>query len=49
LSDAALLQVLRYHISVPVPFLIITNGHYTFGWQKTGIDLKLIEQMPPWR
>jgi hypothetical protein len=49
LSDAALQQVLRYNISVPVPFLVITNGHYTFGWQKTGIDLKLIEQMPPWR
>jgi len=49
LSDAALQQVLRYNVSIPVPFLIITNGHYTFGWQKTGIDLNLIEQMPPWR
>jgi len=27
LNDAALQQVLRYNISVPVPFLIITNGH----------------------
>jgi len=49
LSDAALHQVLRYNVSMPVPFLVITNGHYTVGWQKTGIDLKLIEQMPPWR
>src|SRR5215217_3973839 len=26
LNDAALEQVLRYHISVPVSFLVITNG-----------------------
>ena len=38
LNDAALEQVLRYNISVPVPFLIITNGHYTFGWEKSSRD-----------
>jgi len=48
LNDAALHQVLRYNISVPVSFLIITNGHTTYGWEKIGIDLKLIQQMPLW-
>ncbi len=49
LNDSVLQQVLRYNISVPVSFLIITNGHYTYGWEKTGLDLKLILQMPLWK
>lgn len=49
LRDSVLEQLLRYNISVPVSFLIITNGHYTYGWEKIGIDLKLIEQMPLWK
>jgi hypothetical protein len=49
LGDNTLRQVLRYNISVPVSFLIITNGHYTYGWEKIGSDLKLIPQMPLWK
>ena len=48
LDNATLQQVLRYNISVPVSFLFITNGNYTYGWEKIGIDLKLIKQMPLW-
>src|SRR5215470_11072759 len=36
LNDATLHQVLRYNITVPVPYLVITNGHYTFAWEKKG-------------
>ena len=49
LNEAALHQVLRYHISVPVSFLIITNGHTTYGWKKIEPNLKVIQQMPLWR
>ena len=49
LNDAALQQVLRYNISVPVQFLIITNGHYTFGWERAGGELNIIQQMPLWK
>jgi hypothetical protein len=49
LDETVLQQVLRYNISVPVSFLLITNGHYTLGWEKIGIDLKLIEQIPGWK
>ena len=49
LNDAVLQQVLRYNISVPVSFLIITNGHYTFGWERSGGELNLILQMPLWK
>jgi hypothetical protein len=49
LDESVLQQVLRYNVSVPVSFLLITNGHYTLGWEKVGIDLKLIEQIPAWK
>jgi hypothetical protein len=49
LNDAAFQQVLRYNISVPVSFLVITNGHYTYGWERSGLQLNLIQQMPLWK
>jgi len=49
LEEPALLQVLRYNISVPVSFLIITNGHYTYGWEKENNQLKIIDKIPGWQ
>jgi hypothetical protein len=49
LEDPVLQQVLRYNISVPVSFLIITNGHYTQGWERANAGLKELEAMPLWR
>jgi hypothetical protein len=46
LNDAVLQQALRYNISVPVEFIVITNGSFTYGWQRTGGDLKLITGIP---
>ena len=48
LNDAVLQQILRYNISVPVSLIIITNGKLTYGWQKIGINLELIDQIPDW-
>ena len=47
LDDAVLQQVLRYNISIPVPYLIITNGAATFGWQKEQGGLKNLDALPP--
>ena len=49
LNDAALEQILRYHMSVPVSFLIITNGHSTYGWEKIDGELKLLKDLPQWK
>jgi hypothetical protein len=49
LNDAVLQQILRYNISVPVSLIIITNGKLTYGWQKTGINLQLITEIPDWK
>ena len=48
LNDAVLEQLLRYHLSIPVPFLVITNGKTTYGWQKINNDLKLLHRLPEW-
>ena len=45
--DAAVLeQVLRYNISIPVEYLIITNGVQTYAWQRKEQDLCLIDDIP---
>ncbi|HYM93247.1 MAG TPA: type I restriction enzyme HsdR N-terminal domain-containing protein [Chitinophagaceae bacterium] len=49
LVDAVLHQALRYNISVPVPFIIITNGNQTFGWEKKENDLRVISYLPDWK
>jgi hypothetical protein len=48
LNDAAIEQVLLYHISVPVTYLVITNGTKTFGWRKQNNELLLLNQLPEW-
>jgi hypothetical protein len=49
LNENVLHQVLRYNISMPATFLVITNGHFTYAWEKVGGELKKMEQMPVWR
>lgn len=49
LDETVLQQVLRYNISIPVEYIIITNGEYTLGWRKQDDTLQLIEDVPLWR
>lgn len=48
LTEETLQQVLRYNISIPVPFIIITNGSYTIGWKKESSGLEEIFELPSW-
>jgi hypothetical protein len=41
-------QVLRYGISVPADFLVITNGNTTYGWAKAANKLVSAEALPEW-
>ena len=49
LSDQVLQQLLRYHISIPVPLLVITNGIHTMAWKKEEGRLVVLEQLPLWK
>jgi hypothetical protein len=46
LTEDTLQQVLRYNIAVPVQFLVITNGSYCAGYEKTGISLSVLSELP---
>jgi hypothetical protein len=48
LSENVLQQVLRYNISVPVKYMVITNGNATTGWEKEDGNLKLLDELPSW-
>ena len=46
LSESVLQQLLRYNISVPVEYMIITNGSSTIGWKKQNGELKMLKELP---
>lgn len=46
LSDATIAQLLRYHSAIPVPFLYITNGTYTYGWKKVNGEFISTDSIP---
>lgn len=49
LDEKVLYQVLRYNISMPANFLVITNGPFTYAWEKVNNQLNEIQQMPIWK
>ncbi len=46
LASSVMEQLLRYHIQIPVPYLIIGNGEETRGWQKETYGLVELMQWP---
>lgn len=48
LNDAVLQQVLRYNVSIPVPFVVITNGSATHAWEKRDGQLLVLDALPVW-
>lgn len=46
LSQKTLDQILRYHISLPAKYLIITNGSYCAGYQKIENHFEEIHLFP---
>lgn len=48
-DEKVFMQILRYNISIPANFLVITNGHFTYAWEKKGGELKEIMQLPFWK
>ncbi len=46
ITEKVLLQVLRYNIAVPVPYLVITNGVDCRVVEKIGSEVKWMEVFP---
>jgi hypothetical protein len=46
LSEKTMEQILRYHISIPSKYLIITNGSHCFGFEKANSQFSEINEFP---
>lgn len=46
LHEKVLDQLLRYNLSVPVPFLVITNGSYVAGWERRETGAEVLSKLP---
>lgn len=46
LNEDVLQQLLRYNVSVPVPYLVITNGRECFAWGKIKQGLISLDSIP---
>lgn len=48
MDEPVLEQALRYGISIPANFLVITNGDTTYCWNKTDQGLSVMKSLPAW-
>ncbi len=48
IDESVLQQLLRYNISIPVTYLVITNGNTTYGWQRAD-GFSAINEIPSWK
>jgi predicted type IV restriction endonuclease len=46
LDEKVLNQLLRYNISIPVEYLIITNGSYVYGYERRDNGITIINELP---
>ncbi len=46
LDDSTLEQALRYNISVPVEYIVVTNGQRTYGWRRKDNNLEMLTEIP---
>lgn len=46
LTNEVLEQLLRYNLTLPVPYLFITNGPHCMGWQRAEKGLVPLQKIP---
>ncbi len=46
LDEKVLQQVLRYNMSVPVSYLVITNGSYVAALERKGGEARVLSELP---
>jgi len=46
LGDEVLMQILRYNLSIPVPYLVVTNGNECHGARRQGDHLEWLAALP---
>ncbi|MFT4016152.1 MAG: type I restriction enzyme HsdR N-terminal domain-containing protein [Agriterribacter sp.] len=49
LSTKTIDQILRYNLSIPVNYLIITNGLYCFAFERSSEKFSALGNIPSWK
>ena len=49
LNTKVLHQILRYHITLPATYLVVTNGNYCFGFEKREEQFYEIDELPEYK
>ncbi len=49
LTEKTLMQVLRYNMAVPVPYIVMTNGSYCRAIHRNGQDVVELDKLPDYR
>ena len=48
LNEETLQQALRYNLSVPAPYIVITNGNRCMAWHR-GEEFQELKEIPNWQ
>ena len=46
LDESVIQQLLRYNLSIPVTYLVVTNGHYCLAGMRKEGRLEMVEEFP---
>jgi hypothetical protein len=46
LTEKTLMQVLRYNMAVPVPYIVMTNGSYVRAIARDGEEVREMDELP---
>ena len=49
LTEKVLEQVLRYNLTLKVPYLVLTNGPHTYGVYSDGARWSYLQVLPAWQ
>ena len=48
LDEKVLQQVIQYNMAVPSEYLVITNGSFSYAWQRLNNLLHALDSIPAW-
>jgi hypothetical protein len=48
LAQNVLEQIIRYNMGIPVEYLVISNGRFSYGWQRVNNEFMSLDDLPMW-
>jgi hypothetical protein len=48
LAQNVLEQIIRYNMGIAVEYLVISNGRFSYGWQRVNNEFMSLDDLPMW-